>query len=172
MSGPATTYRECGSEFDRQPGTPRVCESCLPAFKRWLVREGTPIPRVAYPEDLYPGDPDVARVKRAALRCGRLWRTQGEDDGKRYRRAIEKLDAALERCGVPQVRFFAQVTLLDGRFNGATGGGAYIAVASRVCNERARAELNEPRLPQRYLGADCLKALAGRRAGPRPPTPP
>ena len=65
--------RECGATFERAPGTPR------------LVCEGTPNPRVAYPEDLYPGDPDIARVKRAALRCGRLWRTRGDDDGKTYR---------------------------------------------------------------------------------------
>ena len=109
-----------------------------------FLRQGTPLRQYAYPEDLYPGDADVARVKRAALRCGRTWPRPGGGGKEKHAKALEALEAldkALARCSVPQVRYFAQATLIDGRFNGATGEGAYIAVASRLVNERARAEL-------------------------------
>ena len=105
------------------------------------MRTGTPLTRYAYPEDLYGDDADVARVKRLALRCGRTWPRAGQEGKEARATALAALDAALARCSVPQVRYFAVVTLLDGRFNGATGEGAYISVASRLCNERAWADL-------------------------------
>ena len=51
------------------------------------------------------------------------------------------------------------MTLLDGRFNGATGEGAYIAVASRICNERARAELKRRGDAWRKAGLGAFATL-------------
>lgn len=83
-------------------------------------RTGTPSTRYAFPEDVYPGDPDVARVKRAGLRCGRTWATQGADGGEKHRQA---LDTALGQSVTPQVRYWALVTLIDPRVDGVTGTG-------------------------------------------------
>ena len=104
-------------------------------------REGTPLPRYAYPEAVYPDDPDVARVKAAALRCGRAWPHLGRGNAERHRKALESLDAALGRSCTPQVRFWAQCPLIDPRWCGASGTGAYIAVASRLVNARSKVEL-------------------------------
>ena len=104
-------------------------------------RTGTPLPRYAYPEAVYPDDPDVARVKTAALRVGRAWPHLGRGDAGKYRKALEALDAALGRSCTPQVRFWAQCQLVDPRWCGASGTGAYIAVASRLVNARAKVEL-------------------------------
>ena len=106
-----------------------------------FVREGTPLVRHAYPEDVFPGDADVARAKQAARRCGRTWPHLGRGSPGKHRKAVEALDKALRRCGAAQVRFLAQCPLLDPRVCGASGTGAYIAVASRIANERARVEL-------------------------------
>ena len=131
-----------------------------------FLRQGTPLHRYAYPEDLYPGDPDVARVTRVALRCGRTWPRPGGGDREKHARAKAKharalsaLDAALARCPVPVVRFFAQVVMVDGRFDGATGTGAYIAVASRLVNERARADLKRRGDAWRAAGLDAFATV-------------
>ena len=73
MSGPTlTTCRECGREFQRAPGTPRVCEPCLPAFKQRLMREGTPVGVYRYPAEVL-GDPaHVKAVLRLARRAARF----------------------------------------------------------------------------------------------------
>ena len=70
----AATCRECGAEFDRAPGTPRVCgdAACLESFKARIVREGTPIARYAYPEDVHGDDVGVTRIKKAERRLARL----------------------------------------------------------------------------------------------------
>ena len=72
--------QEGAGRHDPHPATP---EEAL-RFRH----EGTPSVRCAYPEDVYPGDPDVARVKRAARRCGRAWATRGRDDGEAYRNGM------------------------------------------------------------------------------------
>ena len=119
---------------------PRTRQATPEEAARFL-REGTPQARHACPEDLYGDDPDVARVKKAALRCGRTWPNLGRGDAGKHKKALEALDAALGRSCTPQVRYWAQCRLIDPRVCGASGTGAYIAVASRLVNERARAEL-------------------------------
>ena len=106
-----------------------------------FLRTGTPHRQHQYPEDLYGDDPDVARVKMAALRAGRTLPHLGRGNAEKHRKALETLDAALGRSCTPQVRFWAQCQLIDPRWCGATGTGAYIAVASRLVNARAKVEL-------------------------------
>lgn len=68
--------RECGLHFERAPGTPRVCEGCLPAFKARLVREVTPQPVHRYPEAVLGDDRGVRRIKRAARSAAPLFDEQ------------------------------------------------------------------------------------------------
>ena len=92
----------------------------------------------AYPEDLFGrDDANVKEVKRAAARAGRSWPGGGAKHGK----DLDALRRVLRGTDTGRLRYWAQVTMLDGRFCGATGTGAYWAVASRLVNEQARAEL-------------------------------
>ena len=90
-----------------------------------------------YPEDIFGADDaNVKAVKRAAAKCGRTFH-----DRKKHAKAREKLAAVLADTDPARLRFWAQVVMIDGRFCGASGTGAYWAVASRCVNEDARAQL-------------------------------
>ena len=90
-----------------------------------------------YPEGVFGvGDANVKAVKRAAARCGRTFY-----DRKRHAEARKKLAAVLADTDPARLRYWAQVVMIDGRFCGASGTGAYWAVASRCVNELALAEL-------------------------------
>ena len=80
-------------------------------------------------------------------------------------RALRALDAALSRSGAPQVRYWAQITMIDRRFGGATGEGVYIAVASRIVKEQARAELKHRGNAWRAAGFGPFSTVEVIRAG-------
>ena len=65
------TCRECGLAFDRQPGTPRVCPDCTPAFTARIVREGNPIAVYRYPAEVLGDRAHVEKVQRLARRAAR-----------------------------------------------------------------------------------------------------
>ena len=65
------TCRECGLAFDRQPGTPRVCPDCTPAFTARIVREGNPIAVYRYPAEVLGDRAHMERVQRLARRAAR-----------------------------------------------------------------------------------------------------
>ena len=113
-----------------------------------------PTPKTSTPVTPAPRASSVARCAVGA--CGAR---RGATAERRTGRALDRLDTALKRCGVPQVRYLAQLTMLDGRFNGATGEGVYIAVASRICNERARAELKRRGDAWRQAGLGAFATL-------------
>lgn len=151
----AATCRECGQGFERAPGTPRVCDRCLPAFKARLVREGTPQACFAYPEAALGDDAGVRKVKKAARALARLTvDSPSLERGRKrpsdltrdeHRAAVAKAEAALvealrdEHTG--RLRYWAGATMIDSRFQGASGQGGIWAAASRLVNERAAAEL-------------------------------
>ena len=131
--------RECGAAFTPAPdGNPRYCETCLPVVADRLRRRGTPLTRYRFPEALFGADDgNVRAVKRAAAKAGRSWRTGG--DG--HRADVAKLAEVLHGTDSGRLRYWAGVTMLDGRWCGASGAGGYWAVASRLVNEAATAEL-------------------------------
>ena len=141
-AGQVTACRECGADFDRAPATPRVCEACMPAFTERLVREGTPIGRYAWPEEVLGDDPAHRRIKRLALLTTKAPSRERPARGtapptpqERRReadRAAAALDAALQGEDIGRLRYWAGVTMLDGHVNGATGEGGVWAAASRV----------------------------------------
>ena len=99
----------------------------------------TALTRYAYPEVVLADVPEhVARVKRLASRAGRTFR-----DRLAHEEARSRLRAYLAESATCHLRFWAGVIMLDPRFCGASGTGAFWAVASRVVNEEARAILAE-----------------------------
>ena len=175
-----TACRECGAEFDRAPGTPRVCETCLPAFKRRLVREGTPQAVYAYPEVVLGDDAAVRRIKRTARRLALLTtkspsveRTRKaqvapapEERRREVERATAALDAALQGEDTGRLRYWASVTMIDPRFNGASGQGGVWGAASREVGERAMALLRRRGEAWRAAGLGSFATVeAVREAG-------
>ena len=64
------------------------------------------------------------------------------------------------------MRYWAQVVLIDPRVCGATGTGAYVAVASRLVNERAVVELRRRGRQWRAAGLGSFATVeAVREAG-------
>lgn len=96
----------------------------------------------AYPADLYPtyGFPDanLAKVKRLAARAGRTFQPMQRE---KHRAAKDKLRAAMKDLSMGELNVWASAIVIDHRWNGTTGEGAYWAVASRLCNEAATDEL-------------------------------
>ena len=94
-------------------------------------------PGYQYPEDIFGADDaNVKAVKRAAAKCGRTFY-----DREKHVKAREELAKVLAGTDPARLRYWAKVVMIDGRFSGATGAGAYWAVASRCVNEDAIAEL-------------------------------
>ena len=96
----------------------------------------------AYPADLYPAygfpDANLAKVKRLAARAGRTFQPYDKD---KHQAAKDKLRAAMKDLSMGELNVWATAIMIDHRWCGATGTGAYRAVASRLCNEAAAAEL-------------------------------
>ena len=99
--------------------------------------------RYRYPDDT---DTEVKRVKRLAARCGRLegqhGRAYAESKAKRVK-AQQALTGCLETLPSARLRRWASVLMIDGRWCGATGQGAYWAVSTRIVNETAAAILRQ-----------------------------
>lgn len=83
-------------------------------------------------------DLDVVPVKRLAARCGRTFSSPAK-----HGTARAKLREKLRTLDTGRLRYWATVLMIDHRWCGATGAGAYWAVASRCVNEDARAVLRE-----------------------------
>ena len=95
--------------------------------------------------------PEVGAVKRLAARCGR---THGQAEA--HRAACMKLRELLRTLETGRLRYWAQVMMIDGRWCGATGTGAYWAVASRCVNEQAWAVLRDRGREWRERYGDAL----------------
>ena len=91
----------------------------------------TRIERYRYPADPPPW-PGCADVKRHAARAARA------RCPKARAKAVERLEAALNALDTASVGLWASVVMIDNRWCGATGEGAYWAVASRLTNEAAQ----------------------------------
>lgn len=111
--------------------------------------------RYRFPE---PADgPEVAPVKRLAARCGRTF-----GDPVKHQAARSRLRARLREVDTGRLRYWAVVLMIDPRWCGATGTGAYWAVASRCVNEDARAVLAERAAEWRErFGAAPFAVVAG-----------
>ena len=143
--GAAVPCGECGDTFTPAPdGSARYCDACLPVVADRLRRKGTPITRYRYPEAVFGDDANVRAVKRAAAKAGRTWAPSRKgDDGRtaEHRAAVAKLVEVLRGTDTARLRYWAGVTMIDGRWCGASGTGAYWAVASGLVAEHAKAEL-------------------------------
>ena len=78
-------------------------------------------------------DPEVKKVKRLAARCGRAYR-----DEAKFGKLKAKLVEYMRTLDNDRLGYWAGVVMLDPRFCGATGTGAFWAVASRIVNEVAK----------------------------------
>ena len=137
MTRAPATCRRCGAAFTPE-ANPRYCDACLPALADRLRRAGTPITFYRFPVAVFGArDRNVRKVKAAAAKAGRAWRTGGD----KHREDLVRLARVLEGTEPGRLRYWAGVTMIDGRYCGASGTGAYWAVASRLVNEQARAEL-------------------------------
>ena len=145
-AGAAAPCGRCGAAFTPAPaGDPRYCDACRPVVADRLRRKGTPIERYRYPEAVFGADDrNVRAVKRAASKAGRSWeasRTGGAEQAAAHRGDRAKLARVLEGTDTARLRYWAVCTMIDGGWCGASGTGAYWAVASGLVNEAAKAEL-------------------------------
>lgn len=94
-------------------------------------------PQYAYtfPDDT---DPEVQKLKRLAARVGRAYQQSAK-----FEQTKAKLFEYMQTLKTERLRYWAKVVMLDPRFSGATGAGAYWAVASEQVKELARDILRE-----------------------------
>lgn len=111
----------------------------------------TPLVEYRYPDD---SDPEVAKVKRLASTAARLeGRMQMSARDKlaeiqpKYNKSRAKLKAFMATLKWSRLFYWRDIILIDPRWCGASGTGAYIAVASRIVNETAAAILKENPAP-------------------------
>ena len=121
---------------------PCTVEEVEAAF-RALVESAPADRTLQLPETALSNESRALAVKRAAARLGRLFGRTGPEAEAKRERAYRMLRAALGACTDDELRYWRAVVLIDDRVNGATGEGAYWAVASRVVNEEARCSLRE-----------------------------
>ena len=100
-----------------------------------IFRNTDMIPEVAFGKD----DKNVQAVKKAAARAARSFRK----DEETHQSHVADLIKVLIDTDSARLRYWAGVVMIDNRFCGATGTGAYWAVASRLVNEIAQIELKE-----------------------------
>lgn len=174
--------RECGAAFDREPGAPRVCGPCLPAFKARLVREGTPIRRCLSVEEVLGDDEAVQRIKRlsrklallttaspsidrspAGRRRGRLTREERAEAASKARSSLER---ALAKEDTGRLRYWASAAMFDlpTTAAGASGAGGVNAAAARVCNGLAMAEIHRRSEAWRRAGLGPVATVDAVRA--------
>ena len=89
----------------------------------------------AYPDD---NDPEVKTVKRLAAKVGRAYR-----QAEKFEQHKTKLREFMQTLDKERLRYWAKVIMLDARFCGATGEGAFWAVASEQVNQIAKELLQE-----------------------------
>ena len=160
---------ECGTASTPAPeGNTRYCEACLPVVADRLLRKGTPIVRYRYPEAVFGADDaNVRAVKRAAAKAGRTWAPSRKGDDERtaaHRAAVARLVEVLRGTDTARLRYWAGVTMIDGRWCGASGTGAYWAVASRLVNGLAKAELRRRGDAWRAAGLGVFATVEAVRA--------
>ena len=86
-----------------------------------------------------PNWPGLKEVKAAAAKVGRGYRKPADERAK-----LEAgLRAELDKLDDHALMLWANVAMIDHRFCGATGTGAYWAVASRAVNDAAQAILED-----------------------------
>lgn len=91
------------------------------------------------PYDLPPqDDAEATKVKRLAARCGRAYRKRAQ-----FAQLKAKLVELMRGLDTRRLGYWAAVVMIDDRWCGATGQGAYWAVASECCNQAARQVLQE-----------------------------
>ena len=95
----------------------------------------TPQYAYAYPDD---NDLEVKQVKRLAAKCARSYR-----QAEKFEQHKAKLREFMQTLDKERLRYWAGVVMLDPRFCGATGEGAYWAVASEQVNQVAKEILVE-----------------------------
>ena len=89
------------------------------------------------PEQVWADRPqEVAKIKKLAARCGRTYYEPAKHEQARAK--LAEAVAGLDHCALD---YWAHVMMIDTRWCGATGTGAYWAVASRCVNEIALAEM-------------------------------
>ena len=64
-----------------------------------------------------------SRLKGLAARCGRTYRSQAN-----HKRACQKLREYMETLGTGELGYWRKIEMIDHRWCGATGAGAYWAV--------------------------------------------
>ena len=141
MDGAGTVVRrgiDSGEIPEAGPGEKTATWPFSGALADRLRRAGTPITLYRFPEVVFgTGDRNVRTVKAAAAKAARSWRTGGD----KHREDLARLARVLEGTDTARLRYWAGATMIDGRYCGASGAGGYWAVASRLVNEQARAEL-------------------------------
>ena len=119
----------------------------LAKVERWEAGDASALDgmTVLQPSYRYPHDSDaedVKPVKRIAARharaLGRFIRPDGKSD-----KAWEQLLAKMRELPVERLRYWESIIMIDHRWCGATGTGAYWAVASKACNDAAALALAE-----------------------------
>ena len=95
----------------------------------------TPKYAYAYPND---ADPKVREVKRLAAKVGRA-----HQQADKFEQHKTKLREFMQTLDKERLEYWAKVVMLDSRFCGATGTGAYWAVASKQVNDIAKELLHE-----------------------------
>ena len=111
----------------------------------------TPITLYRYPDD---SNPEVKKVKRLASRAarleGRIYKAAYDKKAERhaqYETSLVKLKTFMATLKWSSLFYWRGIILIDPRWCGASGTGAYIAVASRIVNQTAKAILKENPAP-------------------------
>ena len=105
-------------------------------------------PIYRYPDD---EDPQVQKLKRLAARVGRTLYER-----EKHETARGKLRAFMETLGVGELDYWRRVVMIDHRWSGATGQGAFWAVASGAVNDIAADILEDRRTEWKEKYGDAL----------------
>lgn len=99
-----------------------------------------PLLRYRFPLD--SDAPEVKRFRSLAAQSGRaLARGASASVRTKAAQARAKLAESMAGLDVPRLRYWAELVMIDGRWNGATGEGGYWAAGTAAVNEAAKAEL-------------------------------
>ena len=127
----------------------------LAKVERWKAGDASALDgmTVLQPSYRFPHDDDseeVKPLKRLAARYGRAfgrYQKCGPDDRARFRaeivKAYDKLLELMRTLPTDRLHYWAEIVMIDHRWCGATGTGAYWAVASEVTNRTAKLALAE-----------------------------
>ena len=84
-----------------------------------------------------PTDPVVIKIKKLSKRVATT-KFSPKYDKNKYLNSKNKLREYMDTLNIGQLNYWSQIILIDSRFSGATGAGAWIAVASEEVNKIAR----------------------------------